>query len=289
MKNIINVMLISILYSRSFLLLMITLSIPVALSSSLISVPYSISYSTHLIQTTNLNISMELYKFNNKNIMIFGSKNESYLLSYLNLNIITGKEGVLISGNLNKEVNSTISLCLNDGCKAYNISGIITSPYNITLIILPFNFNATQISLTNNGVNLALIGSSLSLIKLVLLLSIIILIFSIPAQVFSYEKMVNNMESTFANLKTMGLSKNNIIFYFIISSLIVSSLIILYGISLGIFIYQLGLFFLSRLNLVLPYGIPDPLIISLLFFISILTSLLSSLISIGERIDKISI
>ena len=288
MLSVIKVVLRSMMYSRSFLLLMITFSIPVALSIALVSVPFTIYPLAHYAHTIKGYASVGLSNVGNKSVLVLGSKNESYIMHSLGLGLVSGKEGVLVSSNIDKRVNSTIAFSLNGKRLDYRVSGIISSPFGLPIIVLPFCFNSTNASLSV-GTGYALASTGTSLLKLTLLLSIIILLLSIPAQLFSYKKIIKGMEETLANLKIAGVSNRGILGSFLASSLIVSSLLGLYGISLGMFFYQSGIFLVSHLNLVLPRAAPSLGVASLVFLVSLATSLFSSSLSMGVSIDEVPI
>ena len=288
MLSVIKVVLRSMMYSRSFLLLMITFSIPVALSIALVSVPFTIYPLAHYAHTIKGYASVGLSSIGNESVLVLGSKNEGYLIHSLGLGLVSGKEGVLVSSNINKRVNSTIAFSLNGKRLDYRINGIISSPFGLPIVVLPFYFNSTNASL-NIGTGYALASAGTSLLKLTLLLSIIILLLSIPAQLFSYKKIIKGIEETLANLKIAGASNREVLGGFLVSSLIVSSLLGLYGISLGIFFYQSGIFLASHLNLVLPTATPSLSVILLIFLVSLATSLFSSSLSMGVSVDKIPI
>ena len=288
MLSVIKVVLRSMMYSRSFLLLMITFSIPVSLSIALVSVPFAIYPLAHYAHTIKGYASVGLSSIGNESVLVLGSKNEGYLIHRLGLGLVSGKEGVLVSSNINKRINSTIAFSLNGKRLDYRINGIISSPFGLPIVVLPFYFNSTNASLSI-GTGYALASAGTSLLKLTLLLSIIILLLSIPAQLFSYKKIIKGIEVTLANLKIAGASNREVLGGFLASSLIVSSLLGLYGISLGIFFYQSGIFLASHLNLVLPAATPSLSVVLLIFLASLTTSLFSSSLSMGVSVDKIPI
>ena len=251
MTTIIKQILKSMLYKKSFILLLLSISIPLALSGSLLSIPNSIN-TIEINSTSNfitINISLATLKNDNKSIQVnvLSSNNESYILNYFNINLLYGKEGVLVSNSLNISKNSKIILCSSGSCNSYQVTGIINTPNNLNLVILPSYNQSTRITVGGGLKNI--MSSMLSSLRyLSIILSFILITLSFPAQYFSYKKIYLSLSDAFNNLKYIGISHNKIKLNYLIVSLIISTLFTLYGLAFGIIIFQLGISVLYHLN-----------------------------------------
>ncbi|MGC8567360.1 MAG: hypothetical protein ACP5M8_06910 [Caldisphaera sp.] len=272
----------TLLFKKSFILLLISLSIPLALSGSLISIPNTLNINFNSTnQYSNISVSLAVLKKYNESyqVNVFSNGNETNLLKSLNIELLNGKYGVLVSNNLNVSLNDTINLCFSNSCNTYHVTGIISSPYNLNIIILP-NLNTNKIEV-KNGIQYILGSTKLTLNNLSLILSIILISLSLPAIYFSNKKMYNSINDAINYLKNTGSSKKDIKTGYIISSLIISVIFVLYGFSLGIVIYQLGLTIVYHLNF--PYltsRLPSISSFLIIFFYSIMVSFISSFIQV---------